>query len=71
MFFGYNLILHLTIFPVNAAIILKEVLLEFFTLNQRRKGISENLSLGFSDITDGGLKIVYYIIPTARPKNKN
>jgi hypothetical protein len=30
MFFGYNLILHATIFPVNMAIMLKELLLEFF-----------------------------------------
>jgi hypothetical protein len=30
MFFGYNLILHATIFPVNLAILLKELFLEFF-----------------------------------------
>ena len=52
MFFGYNLILHATIFPVNLAIITKEIFLEFFQLNQRRKGKQENLNLGFSDIID-------------------
>jgi len=30
MYFGYNLILHASIIPINCAIILKEIFLEFF-----------------------------------------
>jgi hypothetical protein len=30
MYFGYNLILHAAIIPINTAIILKEIFLEFF-----------------------------------------
>jgi hypothetical protein len=58
------------IIPVNVVIILKEILLEFFSLNMRRKGIQESLNLGFSDIYDPILRTVYYFLPSARP-NKN
>ena len=50
MVFGYNLILHASIIPVNIAIITKEVLLEFFQLNQKRIGKNDRLALGISDI---------------------
>ena len=61
MFFGYNLILHATIFPVNMAIMLKELLLEFFQLNQKRKGVQDNLNLGFADLSDPIANFVRFI----------
>lgn len=52
MFFGYNIVLHFPITIVNAAIVVKEILLEMFQASSKRHGHNVDLALGLYDIFD-------------------
>lgn len=65
MFLSYNIIIHTPIFLENCFIILKEGMLEFIQVSERRDGHDSNVALGLTDVFD----VILGILNLLNPRN--
>ena len=63
MFFAYNLMLHFPIYFVNSMIIMKEFMLEFIQVRQRKDGRDDDMALGLVDLYDAWNDVFWVFNP--------